>query len=746
VENGNSGKETMIFATVDGGNGVCECHANLEQTFFNLKYPINKFILQFTGGKLWMLTVVLPSNDTSTKHYKTIIFESANEPKLNNSTFGYDFVIDTDNTYPPESGQVPSIDISVESVVVKLVKNDVNDCITGVQLSCDGNFVLAEKFCQPIKIDEMAVNSNFTAEMEKVIGFPVNDMKMQLTLIGVSSASCTYGCPACCSPRSRFSRYVSDSLLQTIQSFNHPCVSAFKSRNEMDDALRKDNLSPEKCWANNNELTKGLPYPKKKDLELISNECKSVTQVPLLKGHRPKDNSGDGLHIIMGLLNHFFDAIRKYLISIDSTTVLEAEAMLVELKMILNDIETSKKHVNFVGSNTGMKAKNDHVTSKNSKDMSSLITSVLRYSELKFLVDKTAPLKPPRHGKKFNEDELGWSDGVIDTKITKLRELIYSGLNDQIDNLDSAESTHHAQLLQGVRTLVDALTKFLSGSSKRAHGKLEYMFDFALQTIGGGSFSAEHGGREQTNGKAMISIENFDEIMDVCIYSLSDEPDEEHIVVKLELFKTAGKALFDLTKLMKQQTKLEPDVFNRATAWFLLNFEAAFPNTVYYNKLHFLASHVTEFVKEYHCYGLLSAEGHESKHASFAKQTALARYLGNNGKRFELMMSNEFTRKDPRVVKRTDEVATKGKLRGKYTVRNFTCWTTRVDNADQEKIVKHHGDQFFRLPGDTSIIPYRFKDMSLFLIEGTLLPGWKNEKLDKMMAEHSFRRSNCSRW
>jgi hypothetical protein len=95
------------------------------------------------------------------------------------------------------------------------------------------------------------------------------------------------------------------------------------------------------------------------------------------------------------------------------------------------------------------------------------------------------------------------------------------------------------------------------------------------------------------------------------------------------------------------------------------------------------------------------------------------------------MMSNEFTRNDPRVVKRTDEAATKGKgkLRGKYSVRKFTCWTERDDNADQENIVTHNNDQFFVLPGGTSIIPFRFKDMSLFLIEGALLPGWKNEKL-----------------
>lgn len=246
VEHGNSGKKTMIFATVDGGN-VCECYANLEQTFFNPKYPINKFIHQFTGGKLWILTVVLPSNDNKTKHYRTIIFESANKPKLNNSTFESDSVIETDNTYPPEKGQVPSIDTVIDGLVVKLVKNDAKDCITGVELSCDGNIVLAQKFRQPIKIDEMVVISNFTAEMEKVIGFPVNDMKMQLALIGVSSASCTHGCPACISPRSHFSYYVSESLLQTIQTLDHPCVHAFKSRNEKEDALCKNDFSPENC-------------------------------------------------------------------------------------------------------------------------------------------------------------------------------------------------------------------------------------------------------------------------------------------------------------------------------------------------------------------------------------------------------------------------------------------------------------------------------------------------------------------
>ena len=189
----------------------------------------------------------------------------------------------------------------------------------------------------------------------------------------------------------------------------------------------------------------------------------------------------------------------------------------------------------------------------------------------------------------------------------------------------------YAQLLHGTQNLVEALTKFLSpNSSKQAHGKLEYWFDWALQFIGSGSFSPEHGGREQTNGKGMKSLEKFNAIMDACIVALANEPDEKctDFTKQLELFKKAGSSLHTLTKLMKQQDKLDPDEFIDAIAQFLIDLEIAFPGYKYYNKLHFLSLHVLEFVIEYHCYGRLSAEGHESHHARTRKSMELLRHMG----------------------------------------------------------------------------------------------------------------------
>ena len=130
----------------------------------------------------------------------------------------------------------------------------------------------------------------------------------------------------------------------------------------------------------------------------------------------------------------------------------------------------------------------------------------------------------------------------------------------------------------------------------------------------------------------MKSLEKFNAIMGACIVALTNEPDEKRtdFTKQLELFKKAGSSLCALTKLMKQQGKLGPDGFISAIAQFLIDLEITFPGYKYYNKLHFLSLHVLEFVIEYHCYGRLSAEGHESQHTRTRKSMELLRHIRTN--------------------------------------------------------------------------------------------------------------------
>ena len=126
--------------------------------------------------------------------------------------------------------------------------------------------------------------------------------------------------------------------------------------------------------------------------------------------------------------------------------------------------------------------------------------------------------------------------------------------------------------------IVDKLTEFLSTSSKLAQGRLKWVYMTSLWRIGGGSFCPEHGGRDQTNGKAMKSLECFSEIIDACIASYAREPEGKcaEVMKRFESFRVAGEALFQMNLKIKSQKKLDPDEFESSILTFLVALEKAF--------------------------------------------------------------------------------------------------------------------------------------------------------------------------
>ncbi len=104
------------------------------------------------------------------------------------------------------------------------------------------------------------------------------------------------------------------------------------------------------------------------------------------------------------------------------------------------------------------------------------------------------------------------------------------------------------------------------------------MYETSLWRIRGGSFCPEHGGWDQTNGKAMKSLECFSEIIDACIASYAREPEGKcaEVMKSFESFRMAGEALFQMNLKIKSQQKLDPDEFESSIATFLVAFEKAF--------------------------------------------------------------------------------------------------------------------------------------------------------------------------
>jgi hypothetical protein len=190
---------------------------------------------------------------------------------------------------------------------------------------------------------------------------------------------------------------------------------------------------------------------------------------------------------------------------------------------------------------------------------------------------------------------------------------------------------------------------------------------------------------------------------------------------------------------MKQQDKLDPDEFIDAIAQFLIDLEIAFPGYKYYNKLHFLSLHVLESVIEYHCYGRLSAEGHESQHARTRKSMELLRHMGtNNDSRFGKHMSRQMLGLNSDVVQQKGELLNAGKECGKYNVALKTVVLSTCEvTCDSEN--EHDGKMYFKFACDTGIISYQCKDIGLYLIKNTMLPSWANEKSYDMMTEHTYK-------
>ena len=93
-------------------------------------------------------------------------------------------------------------------------------------------------------------------------------------------------------------------------------------------------------------------------------------------------------------------------------------------------------------------------------------------------------------------------------------------LEDCKEYADSTNYAHYIQLQKGTIAFNEALEKFLSGSSKRPHGKLEFIFNNAIEYIGGGQFMAEHSGFELTNGRALDTLEKFDKIAELQMCAL----------------------------------------------------------------------------------------------------------------------------------------------------------------------------------------------------------------------------------
>ena len=114
------------------------------------------------------------------------------------------------------------------------------------------------------------------------------------------------------------------------------------------------------------------------------------------------------------------------------------------------------------------------------------------------------------------EKEVSALDEDIAESVTKMNEL---WINCRTHNIESKYG-HYVQLLVGLSELYKALTKFLASNSKRPRSKIKFIFNNAIEFVGGGEYMAEHSGYEQTNGRALNTLKNFANVKALCLSAI----------------------------------------------------------------------------------------------------------------------------------------------------------------------------------------------------------------------------------
>mmetsp|Transcript_6110 Transcript_6110/g.13845 ORF Transcript_6110/g.13845 Transcript_6110/m.13845 type:complete len:175 (+) Transcript_6110:1329-1853(+) len=111
---------------------------------------------------------------------------------------------------------------------------------------------------------------------------------------------------------------------------------------------------------------------------------------------------------------------------------------------------------------------------------------------------------------------------------------------------------------------------------------------------------AEHGGFEQTNGRALDTIGKFGLIAKVCVAAYpSTHPIHSKVKEDFALYEDVAAKLHSLALLMKSQKKIDSDQFDNTLLDFILAWDETFPGRTYFNKLHFVMMHLPDFVEEF---------------------------------------------------------------------------------------------------------------------------------------------------
>jgi len=564
--------------------------------------------------------------------------------------------------------------------------------------------------------------------VNQVMGFPCDDGKQQLILAGIISASSLCACLTCMCERSKFGVIPSRlwKLKQRIQGVQGPAPQ--------DAPLRVGDNDLVQCSARMKDQTLDGKIVHTADyMRALKLQNGSVNKDPLRPTH-PMKCFTEPCHGSSGLANHGNAEMRKEIRELedDQPFMVNARRIKEEVEDLLNQLTISApKDADVVPLLLPLHEESKKLRKVVTKHRKKVTALEIRMKKKKNSQD----MGELNEGEKNRlEKEIEKIEKQIDTHRTAANE----AWEKVKDHSESSDYGHLCQLEIGLSELLKALTKFLAEKSKRPRGPLEYIFTKAVELLGGGRCMAENGGFDQTNGRALVTLQNFDTIVDVCLtaYDLESPTNDWRVwqwrgtvKSKFNLWREWAKHAYALLTCLKSQKTLSSDevgilLLNVLDAW-----DAAFPGVPCFNKLHWIMGHILEFIDKYGIYGRLSAESHESVHARLSRVNGAVKRMTSTEQRFRTFHARASVNLKDGILenKAICEKKMSGNKRGKYN--------TSKNKSKRQDGISSNESHFFR--GTITVdnkeyllllgggrLPIEYKELYLYVCTGRSPEEW----------------------
>ena len=137
-------------------------------------------------------------------------------------------------------------------------------------------------------------------------------------------------------------------------------------------------------------------------------------------------------------------------------------------------------------------------------------------------------------------------------------------------------------------------------------------------------------------------------------------------------------------------------------------------------------------MREFHCYGLLSSEGHESHHGKVHKKTTLLKSVRSHDLRSRRFFGGELALLDQEYARQFAQIKEKrtGKKCGTYKTTHKDA--TELDHdqfVSTLSMVEFDGKQYFQILNDGGILPEENKEFFLYVAYGIPPLEWKDNEV-----------------